>query len=52
MAENINATTGAVTTKPTALKGQRHNTPPYTFNLWTTYKLGGGWKVGGGVEAR
>ena len=34
-------------------KGKRpRNTPPYTFNLWTTYKLGGGWKVGGGVEAK
>lgn len=28
------------------------NTPNYTFNLWTTYKLGGGWKLGGGVEAK
>jgi catecholate siderophore receptor len=28
------------------------NTPPYTFNVWSTYKLGGGWKVGGGVEAK
>jgi catecholate siderophore receptor len=36
-----------------AYKGQRpRNTPPYTFNVWTTYKLGGGWKVGGGVEAK
>jgi catecholate siderophore receptor len=26
------------------------NTPSYTFNVWTTYKLGGGWKVGTGVE--
>jgi catecholate siderophore receptor len=34
-------------------KGKRpRNTPPYTFNLWSTYKLGGGWKVGGGVEAK
>jgi catecholate siderophore receptor len=36
-----------------AYKGQRpRNTPPYTFNVWTTYKLGGGWKIGGGVEAK
>ncbi|MFP5410730.1 MAG: TonB-dependent receptor [Gammaproteobacteria bacterium] len=28
------------------------NTPKYTFNLWTTYKLGHGWKIGGGVEAK
>ncbi|KAB2308532.1 TonB-dependent siderophore receptor [Betaproteobacteria bacterium SCN2] len=34
-------------------KGKRpRNTPPYTFNLWTTYKLPGGWKIGGGVEAK
>lgn len=33
-------------------KGQRaRNTPPYTFNLWTTYTLGP-WKLGGGVEAK
>ncbi len=35
------------------LKGERpRNTPKATFNLWTTYALGGGWKVGGGVEAK
>lgn len=28
------------------------NTPNYTFNLWTTYALGGGWKLGGGVEVK
>jgi catecholate siderophore receptor len=27
------------------------NTPPYAFNLWSTYKLNRHWKVGGGVEA-
>ena len=33
--------------------GQRpRNTPKYTFNLWSTYKLGGGWKLGGGVEVK
>ncbi|MCS6786143.1 MAG: TonB-dependent siderophore receptor [Thiobacillaceae bacterium] len=33
-------------------KGQRaRNTPPYTFNLWTTYKIGP-WQLGGGVEAK
>jgi catecholate siderophore receptor len=26
------------------------NTPSYTYNLWTVYRLGGGWKIGGGVE--
>jgi catecholate siderophore receptor len=36
-----------------ALVGQRaRNTPPYTFNLWTTYKLDDKWKVGGGVEVK
>jgi catecholate siderophore receptor len=28
------------------------NTPPYTFNLWSTYKLTPQWKVGGGLEAK
>lgn len=36
----------------TAWVGQRPpNTPPYTANLWATYKLDGGWKVGGGVNS-
>jgi len=26
------------------------NSPKYTFNLWSTYRLAMGWKVGGGVE--
>lgn len=26
------------------------NTPKRTANLWTTYKFGGGWKVGGGLD--
>lgn len=28
------------------------NSTDYTFNVWTTYKLGGGWKVGGGIEGK
>ena len=33
--------------------GQRaRNTPKYTFNLWTTYKLDEHWKLGGGMEAK
>lgn len=28
------------------------NATDYTFNLWTTYKLGGGWKIGGGCEGK
>ena len=27
------------------------NTPGYTSSIWSVYRLGGGWKVGGGVEA-
>ena len=50
---NVDATTGAVTSANPDLKGQRaRNTPPYTFNLWTTYKLDAYWKVGGGIEAK
>ncbi len=53
VAENVNATTGVITPANPAYKGQRaRNTPKYTVNLWTTYKLGGGWKIGGGVEAK
>ncbi len=26
------------------------NTPPYTATVWTTYNLGKGWKIGGGVD--
>ena len=26
------------------------NTPKHTYALWTTYALGGGWKIGGGVD--
>ncbi len=52
-AENINPTTGVITKGNLGYIGQRaRNTPVYTFNLWSTYKLGGGWKVGGGVEAK
>ncbi|MDP2031156.1 MAG: TonB-dependent siderophore receptor [Thiobacillus sp.] len=53
VAENINPVTGAITYANPGYKGQRpRNTPPYTFNLWTTYKLAGGWKIGGGVEVK
>ncbi len=35
------------------LVGQRaRNTPRYTYNLWTTYKVDENWKVGAGVEAK
>ncbi|BEV07150.1 TonB-dependent receptor [Methylophilus sp. DW102] len=53
VAENINATTGAVTFADSRLAGVRaRNTPRTTFNLWTTYDWSNGWKVGGGVEAK
>ena len=53
VAENVNATTGVITAANPAYTGQRaRNTPRYTYNLWTTYKLDGNWKVGGGIEAK
>ena len=49
----MNATTGVITVADARLKGQRaSNTPPATFNLWTTYAFPGNWKIGGGVEAK
>ena len=53
VAENVNANTGAITQSDPRFKGQRaRNTPVVTFNLWSTYKFAGNWKVGGGVEAK
>lgn len=53
VAENVNPGTGVITAANAGYEGQRsRNTPPYTFNLWTTYKLAGGWKIGGGVETK
>ncbi|MDL1865186.1 TonB-dependent siderophore receptor [Betaproteobacteria bacterium PRO5] len=53
VAVNVNPTTGALTSGNPAYEGERsRNTPPYTFNLWTTYKLPYGWRVGGGVEVK
>jgi catecholate siderophore receptor len=53
VAENRNAATGAITFADPRLTGQRaRNTPPYTFNLWSTYKITDAWKVGGGVETK
>ena len=53
VAQNINPISGAITPANPGYQGQRaRNTPDYTFNLWTTYTLGGGWKIGGGVEAK
>ena len=53
VAENVNATTGAITVADARFKGVRpRNTPPATFNLWTTYSINSAWKVGGGLEAK
>lgn len=53
VAENVNATTGAITVSNPEYAGKRaRNTPEYTFNLWSTYKVAANWKVGGGVEAK
>ena len=52
-AVNVNAATGAVTVGDPRLVGERaRNTPTYTYNLWSTYRLVGNWKIGGGVEAK
>ncbi len=53
VAQNVNATTGAITSGNPEYVGKRaRNTPRYTFNLWTTYKLPGPWKIGGGIETK
>lgn len=45
--------TGVITQHSSSLVGMRpRNAPPWTYNLWTTYKLGNGWKIGGGVEGK
>lgn len=50
---NVNAGTGAITIGNPEYTGKRaRNTPRYTFNLWTTYRLPGQWKIGGGVELK
>ncbi len=53
VAENVNASTGAITlANPEYVGKNARNTPPYTVNLWTTYQLDSHWKIGGGVEAK
>jgi catecholate siderophore receptor len=53
VAENVNATTGAITSANPEYAGKpARNAPTYTVNLWTTYQLTPQWKVGGGVEAK
>jgi catecholate siderophore receptor len=47
------AAVGQVNIADARFKGQRaRNTPPATFNFWSTYNINNAWKVGGGVEAK
>jgi len=51
-AENYNAL-GVLVTADQRIEGERaRNTPEATFNMWTTYKFAGNWKVGGGFESK
>ena len=53
VAENVDATTGAITKAYSGYEGKRpRNTPPVTFNIWSTYKFAGNWKFGMGLEAK
>ncbi len=53
VAENKNANTGVITTGDSRFVGQQaRNTPKYTINLWTSYNLGDGFKIAGGVEVK
>lgn len=56
VAENVStsgATAGQIVKADPAYAGQRaRNTPRYTFNLWSTYRLDANWRLGGGVEAK
>ncbi len=53
VAENVNAATGAITKAYSGYEGKRpRNTPPVTFNIWSTYKFAGNWKFGMGLEAK
>ena len=47
MRANIDAAAG---TSLGTLGKRPINTPSRTFNFWSTYKLGDGWRVGGGFE--
>jgi catecholate siderophore receptor len=53
VAQNVNATTGVITSGNPEYVGKRaRNTPRYTFNLWSTYRIFDAWKIGGGVEVK
>jgi catecholate siderophore receptor len=47
MESRIDAATGQ---QANTLDKKPINTPSYTFNLWSVYRLGGGWRAGAGVE--
>lgn len=52
-AENVNATTGAITVANPNFEGERpRNTPATAFNFWSSYHLTSTWKIGGGIEAK
>ncbi len=53
VAENVSASTGAITKAYNGYEGQRpRNTPPITFNIWSTYQFADKWKFGMGLEAK
>lgn len=53
VAENVNSSTGVITSAYEGYKGQRaRNTPPVTFNIWSTYKLTDQWKLAFGLESK
>jgi catecholate siderophore receptor len=56
VAENATAGPGGTTVITSAYQGyagqRARNTAPVTFNMWTTYKFLGNWKVGGGFESK
>ena len=44
---------GSVYSADPRFKGERaRNTPPMTFNMWTTYTIASKWKIGGGFESK
>jgi len=44
---------GSIYSADQRFKGVRaRNTPPMTFNMWTTYTIAGNWKIGGGFESK
>lgn len=51
--EYKNASGSTVAAKSDIYVGKRPpNSTPYTFNFWSTYALGNGWKIGGGAEGK